>query len=340
MSRLLVSSFLFLPLFACVADSGTQHESSGPTVFVESLAVTLDTVSELVPVDGFVRARQQANVATRTMATVVSIDVDVGDRVRAGQIVIALNAEDVAADRVGAEAGLTAARAAYEEASKQSVRMDTLYASDVVPLVRRDEARLNATVAQSRMLAAEAALRQVQNAERYTILEAPFNGTVIGRHVQKGDLAVPGSPLLEIAATGSREAVLQVPSTLISRIGVGQTISVGAASSGSVAAPITAIAAGANSQTRTFEVLARLPETWPPGVSVAALIPGDQRTLVRIPITFVVRRGQLTGVRVATEDGSMLRWIRLGRTTSNGERTGKDWVEVLSGLEPGERVVR
>jgi multidrug efflux pump subunit AcrA (membrane-fusion protein) len=45
-----------------------------------------------------------------------------------------------------------------------------------------------------------------------------------------------------------------------------------------------------------------------------------------------VRRGQLTGVRVVAGDRTVLRWVRLGRTLG-------DRVEVLSGLEPGERIM-
>jgi hypothetical protein len=85
---------------------------------------------------------------------------------------------------------------------------------------------------------------------------------------------------------------------------------------------------------RTVEVRVVLPEGWPTGISVTALIPAGVTRAVTIPNEAVVRRGQLTGVRVVTPQGVALRWIRLGRSVGDGER-----VEVLSGLSAGDEIV-
>jgi len=84
---------------------------------------------------------------------------------------------------------------------------------------------------------------------------------------------------------------------------------------------------------RTVEVRVILPADWPTGVSLAALVPTGTTRAVAIPAEAVVRRGQLTGVRVVTSNGATLRWIRLGRTV------GEDRVEVLSGLSAGDEIV-
>jgi multidrug efflux pump subunit AcrA (membrane-fusion protein) len=99
-------------------------------------------------------------------------------------------------------------------------------------------------------------------------------------------------------------------------------------------APIRAISAGADPMTRTVEVRAELPADWPTGVSATALVPSGSFSGVAIPADAVVRRGQLTGVQVVTDAGVTLRWIRLGRFLDDNER-----VVVLSGLEPGDRIV-
>jgi multidrug efflux pump subunit AcrA (membrane-fusion protein) len=99
-------------------------------------------------------------------------------------------------------------------------------------------------------------------------------------------------------------------------------------------APIRAISGGADPMTRTVEVRAELPADWPTGVSATGLVPAGTFDGVAIPSSAVIRRGQLTGVKVLTEDGVAVRWIRLGRTLDNDQR-----VQVLSGLEPGDRIV-
>ena len=85
---------------------------------------------------------------------------------------------------------------------------------------------------------------------------------------------------------------------------------------------------------KTVEVRVTLPADWPTGVSLSALVPTGTTRAVPIPSEAVVRRGQLTGVRVVTPDGVALRWIRLGRTVGEGDR-----VEVLSGLSQGDEIV-
>ena len=100
-----------------------------------------------------------------------------------------------------------------------------------------------------------------------------------------------------------------------------------------VTARVRAVAGGADPATRTVEVRATVPADWPTGVAVTGLIPAGARLAVAIPTDAVVRRGQLTGVRVVAGDRIVLRWVRLGRTLG-------DRIEVLSGLEPGERIAR
>jgi hypothetical protein len=84
---------------------------------------------------------------------------------------------------------------------------------------------------------------------------------------------------------------------------------------------------------RTVEVRVILPSDWPTGVSLSALVPTGTTRAVTVPASAVVRRGQLTGVRVVSAEGATLRWIRLGRTVD------VDRVEVLSGLNPGDEIV-
>jgi multidrug efflux pump subunit AcrA (membrane-fusion protein) len=121
----------------------------------------------------------------------------------------------------------------------------------------------------------------------------------------------------------------------------GQQLAVRSDAAGDAMAVIRAIATGADPRTRTVEIRADLPATWPTGIAVTVLVPTGTHEGIAIPESAVVRRGQLTGVRVMTEAGETLRWIRLGRRLEAADTEGSDEarVEVLSGLEPGERIV-
>jgi len=133
--------------------------------------------------------------------------------------------------------------------------------------------------------------------------------------------------------------VLAVPADVARELTPGATIRVDGPSGWSSAATLRAIGAGADPLTRTVEVRAVLPADWPTGIAVTALVPHGVREVIVVPEHAVVRRGQLTGVRVMTPEGAVLRWVRLGRLlpASGGDGVAPR-IEVLSGLRAGERV--
>lgn len=333
-------ALLTIGLLACGHETAEQVASSEPSV--NTLTVTAEELTAVIPVEGTVHAENHAALSTRMMARVTSISVEVGDRVRAGQTLIRLGTDDIAANRAKAEAAVTVAAAARDEAARQVARMDTLYAMDVVSLVQRDGARLNLTQAESQLAMAEATLREVEAANRYATIRAPFDGAIVTRNISVGDLAAPGMPLMVIEAFGPREAIVSVPADLSDHIAVGTVITVTTGSGLTATGEVTAVASGADPITRTVQVRASLPSDWPTGVAVTALLPAGTKMGVAIPRRAVLRRGQLTGVRVMTSEGELLRWIRLGRTVEplpTGDETEEARVEVLTGLEPGERIV-
>jgi RND family efflux transporter MFP subunit len=317
---------------ACGGDS--QQETPAVETPANTVIVQAESLTAMMPVEGTVTARQRVEVTTRMMARITSLPVDVGSRVREGQTLVRLGTEDIAANRTKAEAAVTVSRAARDEAAKHATRMDTLLAQDAVAQVQRDQAHLQLTQAESQLQLATATLREVETAASYATIPAPFGGAIVARYYDAGDVAAPGMPILVIESTGPRDAVLAVPSDMAGELEVGRTVRVRAADGRAAEAPIRAIAGGADPWSRTVEVKAELPADWPTGVSVTALIPFGSIEGVAIPRTAVIRRGQLTGVRVVTADGVAVRWVRLGRTVD-----GDDRVQVLSGLEPGDRIV-
>jgi RND family efflux transporter MFP subunit len=301
---------------------------------VSGIPVRSEEVTRHVPVAGTVVARNRAEITTRMMARVTALTTDVGSRVRRGEVLLRLGTEDIAANRAKAEAAVTVARAARDEAARHAERMDTLLAQDVVPQVQRDQAHLMLTQAESQLAMAEASLKEVETAESYAAIQAPFDGEVVSRYIDEGDVAAPGMPLLVVEEAGAREARLAVPVEAASRLAPGDTVRVTALGGRSARAPVRVVARGADPMSKTVDVRVVLPEDWPTGVSVTALVPAGTAQAITIPTEAVVRRGQLTGVHVVAANGVALRWIRVGRTVGDGDR-----VEVLSGLNAGDQIV-
>jgi RND family efflux transporter MFP subunit len=282
-------------------------------------------------------ARRRAELATRLTARVTRVAVEVGTAVRAGQLLVELGTEDVAAARARATAASAAAQLARDEAIRQAERMDTLLAHDAVAQVQRDGAHLALAQADAQLAAADAALRDAATAESYAALRAPFDGVVTSRAVDPGDLAVPGTPLVVVEDRGPRDGLFAVPADLAARLRPAEVLQVSDMDGHSVAAPIRIMAGSADPATRTVEVRVIVPPDWPTGVALTGLVPAGVHTGVAVPASAVVRRGQLTGVRVISGDQIVLRWVRLGRPVAGAGDMER--VEVLSGLEPGDRIV-
>ena len=329
-------AFTILGLAALVGACGEPHssEEAGAHTVATGVPVEAQQIPLHVAVEGTVFARNRAEITTRMMARVTALNADVGTRIRRGQILVQLGTEDIATSRAKAEAAVGAAEASRDEAARHATRMDTLLAQDVVPQVQRDQAHLQLTQAESQLTLASATLLEVETEGSYASIRAPFAGEVVARFIDVGDVAAPGMPLLVVDEAGPREARLAISAVVAQSLEVGTAVPVTAQGGWSTEAPVHAVAGGADPMSKTVEVRVTLPPDWPTGVSVTALVPTGSTQAVTIPVEAVVRRGQLTGVQVLTAQGAALRWIRLGRTLSGGER-----VEVLSGLNPGDQIV-
>jgi RND family efflux transporter MFP subunit len=321
-------------LAACgEADSPEDSHAGGPE---QTLSVTVEAeeIRVTTPVQGTVMAPNRAEITTRMMARVTELAVDVGSSVRAGQLLVRLGTEDIDANRAKAEASVLVARASRDDAIRNVDRFDALLAQDVVAQVQSDQAHLRLAQAEAQLAIANATLLEVETAGSYATIVAPFDGEVVARLIDRGDLATPGAPLLVVEEAGPRDGWLAIPVEAARGLVVGSSLRVSTVGDRTVDAVVRAVSAGADPTSRTVEARVVLPEDWPTGVSVTALVPTATVEAVTIPTGAVVRRGQLTGVRVVTDDGVVLRWIRLGRTVGDGAR-----VQVLSGLSPGSTIL-
>jgi membrane fusion protein, multidrug efflux system len=169
---------------------------------------------DTVTLTGTVAPETEVNLAFRIDGRMVERRVNVGDRVRAGQIVARLDRTNEENNLRAARAELTAARARVTEARNNYARQRDLLQSGFTTRVRYDEAVRTLRSAES---AADAAQAQVNIAETrvgYTELRADAAGTVTARGAEPGEVVAPGRMIVQIARAGGRDAVFDVPPTL------------------------------------------------------------------------------------------------------------------------------
>lgn len=286
--------------------------------------------------DGVVEAVQQAVLTAQTSGRVVAVNVDVNDRVVAGQVLLRLSAVEQQAGANTARAQLRAAEAAAVEAEANYRRFAALAADRYVSRAQIDQARASRDSAIAARDAARAQLAQAGQQADYTVVRAPYAGIVSAREVEPGESVAPGQALLSVYAPGALRVQVQVPQSDVAGIRAADRARIVLGDGRTLDAAQVIVYPAADPSTHSVAVRAMLPDVADapqPGVTAKVVFPiaGDTG-LVRLPVAAVVQRGELSAVYVLAAGNRMtLRQVRLGR------RIG-DELEVIAGIRVGEKV--
>ena len=351
-------------LAACGGAPEKKPEAAAgtPVAVQTAAAVQTDWASRYEAV-GTVRARTSAVIAAKVMGYVKEIKVDTGDRVRAGQVLLVLDAKDLDAGQRAAQAVLHEAQAAAGEvdnaiaAAKAQLdlaqvtyqRMKDLHDKKSISNQEFDEAsaRLKMAqsgydMAQSRKTQVDARIRQAEEgvagatvALGYATITAPFDGVVTEKPVQLGNLTSPGMPLLTVERVGAHRLEVAVEESRLPMLHLGDSVKVAVdALDRQLDAQISEIVPSVDAASRSFIVKIDLPAeaALRSGLFGRAAFETGRRTVLTVPSAAVVERGQLQSVFVVDGGRASARLVTLGETR-DGLR------EVLSGLSAGETVV-
>ncbi len=325
---------LTLTLGAC----GASHSDKGQDTAVAAnapvsvLAPTQATVYESSP--GNVVATNSARIASRLTGYVQALHADVGDTVKAGQLLLTLDNRDVEAQVAQARAALSQARASLADAKFNYDRYSKLYKQDAVTRQQYESMKRNYAVAQAGVKAATAQLQQAHAQRAYAEVRAPFAGVVTARYVQQGDLATPGKPLVEIQSPGHLEVDTQISNSAYAALKVGDTVQV-VGTGVQTAARVLRLSPAADPSTETHLLKATLPTDTKLGSGdfVRVRVPVGTRQALLVPDTALVERAGISAVFVVDKtDHVHLRMVRIGE-----QEHGRS--EILSGLAAGERFV-
>jgi RND family efflux transporter MFP subunit len=303
--------------------------------------------------DGVVEAVRQTVVAAQVSGAVVQLDVKVGDRVRAGQVLLRLDARAADQGAVASEAQVRAALAAQEVAEKEVVRQRQLAADRFISTaaLERAEAEYKAASAQAAALLAQAGAARTQTG--FYVVRAPYAGVVSEVPVALGDMAMPGRALFTLYDPAALRVAAAVPQSAVAALGDSKAVRVelpGLPAAQGAAAPrlhmplrvqpLPAADAGTHTVTLRADLAPGLQgaEGLRPGQFARLWLPAAAAAATGVapspwvPVQAVVRRAEMTGLYVLDGNGKpLLRQVRLGR--SDGKQ-----VEVLAGLNAGERV--
>jgi RND family efflux transporter MFP subunit len=319
-------------------------EAAGQPIAADTtlVPVTILRTPVIEPAVGTVRAVHEAAVASKLMAKVTAVNVQAGQEVQAGQVLVQLDDQDLRAQLRQAEAAVAAAQAARDQAQTEYDRIKSLHEQSNASKTEFDQADTTLRSMSAELERAKQAQVQAQAVLDYATVRSPIDGRIVDKKVEVGDTASPGQVLLTLFDPTHMQLVARVRESLTHRLKVGQAIGVQVDALGRTCeGRVSEIVPEAESASRTFSVKVTGP--CPPGVYAGMfgrlLIPLDEQEVLVIPQTAVRRVGQLDIVEVAEAPSVPAGGAEVlrRRVVQLGRQFG-DQVEVLSGLRAGENV--
>ena len=327
---------LALVLAACGA--GEAPKTAAPagsglkTALVELREIELTYSAEAV-----IEAVRQSTVAAQIAGRIVELRFDVGDHVRKGEVIVRIDERAASQALAASEAQVREAQAALANARAQFERSKQLASQKFISTAALDNSEAGYKAAQARVSALLAGAGQAATERSFATVVAPYSGVVAARHVELGEMAAPGKPLMTGFDPSTLRVVANVPQAQVGAIQAFGKARVELPSLGKwLNAKSVTIVPAADPRTHTTRIRLELPEDVRgvyPGVFARAHFATGKATRLLVPREAVLRRSEVTAVFVVGEDGApLLRQVRLG--TAGDERA----IEVLAGLKPGERV--
>lgn len=333
--RLIAAAFAIALAGCGSSEPPKPAPATGPAL--QSAAVEMRDVEVTYSAEAVVEAVRQSTVSAQIAGRIVELRFDVGDHVKKGEVIARID-ERAASQAVAAtEAQVRQAEAALRNARAEFERSKQLVAQKFLSQAALDRTEAEYKAAQARVSALLAGAGQAQTERSFATIIAPYSGVVAARHVELGEMATPGKPLMTGFDPGTLRVSATVPQAQVAAIQAGARARVEVPSIAKwVEATELTIIPAADPRTHTTQVRLALPPEVRgiyPGIYARAHFVTGRTAALLVPRAAVVQRSELTAVYVLGESGApQLRQVRLG--TAGDERA----VEVLAGLRAGERV--
>jgi RND family efflux transporter MFP subunit len=201
-------------------------------VDVETTTATLTSPAQansVLAANGYVVAQRKAAVASKGTGRLVYLGVEEGDKVRKGEIIARLDDQDMVAALGKAKADLGVARADSFGTRNTLERTKKLFASNLASQADLDAAESQYLKVRANIISARAAVEQADVAMEYTRIRAPFDGTVLTKDADVGEIVAPFASsansrgaVVSMADMGSLQVEADVSESNITRVSVGQ----------------------------------------------------------------------------------------------------------------------
>ncbi|MEE4166361.1 MAG: efflux RND transporter periplasmic adaptor subunit [Desulfocapsaceae bacterium] len=322
-STIVGTALCFLLLNGCKSEHPVSGESQPilPAATVTTMTAAESAPARQVEIMGTVQAAENASIAAKISGNITDIPVSPGSRVREGDLLAAISAGEISAKLMQAQAQL-------EQATRNYTREQGLLKKNAATV------EMVKTLEETKKIA-EAAYREARTMLSYTSITAPFDGIITKKHVNIGDLATPGSPLLQLESESQLQVITHIPESLILEISIDDRLPVYIpAADVNITGIVTEVAPTADPRSRTAPVKLQITpaKNIRSGQFARVSLPGTRGKAILLPETALQPFGQMERVFAVEDDKARMRLVKTGL-----RHDGK--VEILSGIIPGEEIV-
>lgn len=288
---------------------------------------------------GSVKSRTEMNLGFRVAGKITERLVDIGDRVKPGEVLARVDPTDYRLAVESAKASLAAAEKAVETADLANKRAQSLFAANAVPKAQVEQAQLSYDQAVANRIAASSSLDQAVNQLSYADLKSDRDGIVSTIGADTGQVVAAGTPVLTVVADDEKEVLIAVPENDIAEFKVGKAVKVRFWADQKLVLDgrIREVSGSADPQSRTFSVRISLPDDRRVLIGMTATAEADVTNVrddITIPLSALAERdGKKIVWTVDRKDETVhARSVMLADFTDEG-------VGVAEGLKPGDIVV-
>lgn len=325
-------------LAACGKAPETRPEEIRP-VRVMKIGGAADAAVRRVEYPGEVRPRYETRLAFRVGGKIVARHVEVGARVRPGQVLAELDPEDLMQAAASARAQVASVEAERELAAAELKRYTDLREKNFISQAEFDRRASAFATADARLQAVRAQYRQAANQTAYATLAADTAGVITALEVEAGQVVAAGQTVARLARQGEKEIAIAVPESQHERLerATEFTVSLNAYPGKTWKGRLRELSPAADPVTRTYAARITMlgaKDAVELGMSArVAVADGEAQVGIELPIAALYARGETPQVWILNADNT----VRLAPVTTRG-MTGER-VLVDSGLAPGDLVV-
>lgn len=320
---------------------------------VETEEVTLKPIAEQVRSYGTIKAQDVIAITPQTNNRITKFYVDLGDTVRAGQLLAKINDATFRDQRNQAQAQLEQARIAVLRDSSEYARQQRLAEKELTSEAELQLAEVNYLSSLASLESAKASLTQAIENFSFTEVRAPVRGVIISRNGEEGDLASSGTPIFEIANLVGYETRVFLPVQDWRFVKIGQKVNLRVSNEASATTQgiISRKSPQLDATTGLGEVVITLTNSGPsiyPGVLTESVIDIQNKpSAVVIPRSALVEKVETVvepESNTISLDRSYSVFVSVGDTVAQlrplelGIEQG-DKIEVVAGLRPGEKII-